>query len=120
MGAFTPQTVVASAARTTTGQSSAVTPGGVAPSGPSDTVALAVDVTAASGTTPSMTVSVEWSFDGTAFFVSDVADAFVAITTTKKTVKLFDVKAPMYRVVWTITGTTPSFTFSVTELADSD
>lgn len=120
MGAFTPQAVVTSAARTTSGQSSAITPGGVAPSSQSDTIALAVDVTAASGTTPSMTVSVEWSFDGTSFFVADTADAFTAITTTKKVVKLFDVKAPQYRVVWTITGTTPSFTFAVTELADKD
>jgi len=117
---FAAQAVVSSAARTATGQSAAITPGGVAPSGQADTIALAVDVTTVSGTTPSMTVSVEWSFDGSAFFVSDVADAFVAITAAKKTVKLFDVKAPMYRVVWTITGTTPSFTFSVTELADKD
>lgn len=120
MGAFTPQVVVPSAARTATGQSAALGIGGVAPSGQADTVALAVDVTAVSGTTPSMTVSVEWSFDGTSFFVADVADAFTAITAAKKVVRLFDVKASLYRVVWTISGTTPSFTFSVTELADKD
>jgi hypothetical protein len=51
--------------------------------------------------------------DGTTTFApGDTADAFTAITTAVNRVKNFQVKAPHYRLVWAITGTTPSFTFS--------
>lgn len=120
MGAFAPQGIVASAARTTTGQSAAITPGGVAAPRAADRVAIAVDVTAASGTTPSMALSVEWSHNGTTWFAADPADTFTAITAATKVVKLFDVKGVMYRLVWAVTGTTPSFTFSASELADAN
>lgn len=101
---------VTSAARTATGNSAAIASG--------DTGAflnLLADVTAVSGTSPSMTLTVEWSHDGTAFAQGDTADTFTAITAAAKKVKQFAVKAPYYRVVWTITGTTPSFTFSVSQ-----
>jgi hypothetical protein len=75
-----------------------------------------VATTAASGTTPSMTLSVEWSPDaGTTWCAADAADTFTAITTTTNLAKRFAVKSNTYRIVWTITGTTPSFTFSVRE-----
>jgi len=99
--------VAASAARTTTGQSGAIQSQG-------QQVSLEVDVTAASGTTPNLALSVEWSDDnGTTWFQADPADVFTALTAAGKRVKEFDVKAPYFRVVWTITGTTPSFTFAV-------
>jgi hypothetical protein len=79
-----------------------------------DVLSLLLDVTAASGTTPSMTVNVEWSMDGIAFAPAETADTFTAVTATGRKVKTFSVKAPSFRVVWTISGTTPSFTFSVT------
>lgn len=116
---FSPQTVVASAARTTSGQSAAASPGGVVAPGRASRLALAVDVTAASGTTPTLDMSVEWSPDGATWFASEPADSFTQITAAKKVVKQFLAKAPLYRVVWVIAGTTPSFTFSVTECADS-
>lgn len=96
----------ASSAKTSTGNSN--------PQGSTlgNRVVIAVDVTAVSGTTPSMTLSVQWSHDGTTWIDADVADAFVAITAAKKTVKDFVMKAPIWRLVWTISGTTPSFTFS--------
>lgn len=97
---------VPSAARTTTGQSSAIDCGN------SRNVALLVDVTAVSGTTPSATFSVEWSHDGTNWFAADPADVMTAITAAAKRVKYVDTKAPNMRLVWTITGTTPSFTFA--------
>jgi hypothetical protein len=100
---------VASAARTTSGSSgpvSAVDAGGF--------LSLLVNVSSVSGTTPSLALSVEWSMDGgTTFAAADVADTFTAITAAKTVVGRFAVKAPIYRVVWTITGTTPSFTFDV-------
>jgi hypothetical protein len=101
--------VVASAARTTTGNSSALELGG------GDFLNLLVSVTAVAGT-PSMTLSVEWSHDGgTTFAAGDPADAFTAITTAVARAKQFTVKGPHYRLVWTITGGTPSLTFSVRE-----
>ena len=100
--------VVTSAARTTTGNSGAL----VSPKALN--LGLSVEVTASSGTTPSLVASVEWSMDGTNFCAADTtADAFAAITTSPvRVARAFTVKAPFYRVVWTLTGTTPSFTFS--------
>lgn len=99
-------TVAASAARTATGQSSAVDLD-------NDTVEILFDCTAVSGTSPSLTLSVEWSDDGTTWFQADPADQFTAITAVGKKAKSFTVKAPFMRTVWTISGTTPSFTFAV-------
>ena len=101
---------IASGAQTATGNSAAIRLGDFGAS-----LGLLVDVTAVSGTTPSMTLTVEWSHDATAWAQGDPADTFTAITAASKKVKAFTVKAPYYRVVWTITGTTPSFTFSVGE-----
>lgn len=105
-----PTIVVASAARTTTGNSGALQ------CGATPVISLLVATTAASGTTPSMALSIEWSPDGgTTWCVADTADTFTAITTTTNLAKQFRVKSNTYRIVWTITGTTPSFTFSVRE-----
>lgn len=103
--------VVASAARTTTGNS------GVLQAEPgASQIGLFVDITAASGTSPTLDLSVEWSADGTNFVAPEVgADTFTQKTTTGRHVKAFSVVADTYRVVWTIGGTTPSFTFSVRE-----
>lgn len=102
----TPTQLAASAARTTSGASAAMELSNAR------RVAVLVDVTAVSGTTPSMTVTVEWSHDGATWFTADPADGMTAITAASKVVKAFDVKAPQCRLVWTITGTTPSFTFA--------
>jgi hypothetical protein len=113
MARITPLIVVVSAARTTSSQSAALT-------APADQGNLSVGlvVTAASGTGPNLAVTVEWSDDGgTTWMQGDPADAFTAITAAANRVKQFAIKAPLYRIVWAITGTTPSFTFSV--LADS-
>jgi len=103
--------VVASAARTTSGNSGAL---------PSDSISvlnLLVDVTAIGGT-PTLDPTVEWSHDGVAFFPSDPPDAMAQLTAVSRAVKRFDVKGPQYRIVWTIGGGTPSLTFSVNRYAD--
>jgi hypothetical protein len=104
------QQQVPSAARTTSGNSGMLDPGELG-----ETLVLLVNVTAASGTTPSLALSVEWGHDGTDWFVPETADTFTAITAAIKRVKTFERKGPLYRVVWAITGTTPSFTFSIHE-----
>lgn len=98
--------VLPSAARTATGQSTAFAVG------TRETLAVLVNVTAVSGTSPSLTVNVEWSDDGTNWFVADPADAFTAITAAGKKVKVFSVKGLSARLNYTISGTTPSFTFA--------
>lgn len=112
MGAITfakePVTVLSSAARTSTHQSNAFDVGTL------DSIFIFIDATTVTGTTPSMTVNVEWSFDGATWFVADTADAFTAITTAKKVCKRFDVRGTKFRLSNTISGTSPSFTFSAT------
>lgn len=101
------QNVVASSARTTAGQSD------VQYVEEASTLAVHVDVTAASGTSPSLAFSVEWSNDGTTWFAADPADTFTAITTAPtRAAKAFTVKGETWRLVWAITGTSPSFTFA--------
>jgi hypothetical protein len=75
------------------------------------TTRLDLNVTAASGTTPSMTVTVETSKDGATNWVA--AGAFAAVTTTGVTRKTVGGLDRFVRVSWAITGTTPSFTFTV-------
>lgn len=103
-----PFTLVPSAARTTTGNS-----GPLGLSG-GQSVDLEVIVTAASGTTPSMVLSVTWSDDGVNFGAPDGGgDTFAAITAAGSVVKQLQIKGSYMQIAWTITGTTPSFTFSV-------
>lgn len=102
-----PATTVSSSARTANGNSAAIPLGDLG-----QQLAVLVNVTAVSGTSPSMTLSIEWSPDGVTFYKSDPVDTFTAITATTTAVKTFAVKAPFYHLVWTITGTTPSFTFA--------
>jgi len=107
-----PTQFVASAARTTSGNS------GAQPAEKALNLALVVEVTASSGTTPTLDLTVEWSMDGTNFAVADPADSFTQITTSPtRRAKTFTVKGTSYRLVWTIAGTTPSFTFSATRYA---
>jgi hypothetical protein len=99
---------VSSAARTASGNSG--------PLALSDTsvLDLEVNVSAVSGTSPSMTLSVLWSDDGTNFGAPDGGgDTFTAITAAGTVVKQVQVKGLYAQIAWAITGTTPSFTFSV-------
>ena len=108
----TVQNVAPSAARTTSGNS------GYLQTPPGSGLSVMVNVTAVSGTTPSMLLTVEWTNDGINFASADPADTFTAITTAVNKVARFTQKGVGYRVVWTVTGTTPSLTFSIT--ADTD
>lgn len=105
-------------AQTTSANSGTLVLGGDTQFASAEWLSLVVDVTAVSGTTPSLAVTLEWSLDGTTWATTDpTPDGFAAITTTGAKIKRFPVLANYYRVVWAITGTTPSFTFSVRELA---
>lgn len=97
-------TLAASAARTATGNGSTVEPGdrGVA--------RLRLNVTAASGTTPTLNVTIQTSHDGTTW---RTAGTFTQATATGEQRAAFNIDR-FVRASWAIAGTTPSFTFTVT------
>ncbi len=113
-------TVFASAARTTTSNSLDIASKG------SKRVRLYLDITAASGTTPTLDLKVQ-AKDTLSGKYFDVAGAsYVQKTTTGTDMLVLDssitavtnkaISEPLsttYRVVSTIGGTTPSFTFSI-------
>ncbi len=105
-GAYAENTLVSSAARTTSGDSGILDGFGQA-----ETLRIELGVTAASGTTPSLSVFVEDTLDGVNFY--PIA-TFAAKTATGR--EILNVTLPFadrIRCRWAITGTTPSFTFVV-------
>lgn len=70
-------------------------------------------VTAVSGTSPTLGITVEWSTTGTTWVTADPPDTFTQLTAVGGAAKFFVAKGVYYRVVWTIGGSSPSFTFSI-------
>lgn len=101
-------TLLDSAARTTTGVGAAV-PG----FGDKINLRAQLHVTAASGTTPTLTVLIEDTIDGTNW---DTVGSFAQKTAVSREVVNITIPFPFsdrLRASWTIGGTAPSFTFSV-------
>lgn len=71
---------------------------------------LKLNVTAASGTTPTLDVTVQTSPDATNW---TSVGTFTQKTTTGSQTKTFFGLDRYVQVIWTIAGTTPSFTFDV-------
>ena len=98
------QALVQSAARTTSG-SSAATAGYAG----ATTLRAQLNVTAASGTTPTLNVVVEDSLDGSNW---NTIGTFAQKTATgREVINITTPFADRVRISWTIAGTTPSFTF---------
>jgi hypothetical protein len=94
-----------SAEETVTGNSGAIFITG------GDKLGISVDLTAI--TAGSLDVTVEWSPDGSNFGDADTTpDALTQFTAATVLSESFDVKAPYYRVVWTIV--TGPCTFAIT------
>ena len=72
---------------------------------------VTLDVSAASGTSPTLDVKLQHSPDGSIW--SDLGTAFAQKTGVAREVKVFTQYHRYVKVVYTIAGTTPSFTFSV-------
>lgn len=100
-----PDAAVASAARTTTGTGAAFN---VAEA---DSFEATLTVTAASGTTPTLDVSLETSIDGGETW--DTVGAFGQLKAAGSDGHVFGPLGNLARWKWTIGGGTPSFTFSV-------
>ncbi len=93
--------------------SATATAGGNGPtvsSGEWATLRLTLNASAVSGTSPSMTVAVEHSGDGSTW---TSLGSFAARTTTGSERKVFTGLDRYVRCTWAVSGTTPSFTFTV-------
>lgn len=98
--------VVASAARTASGNSDPVKNyGGVGK------LRCQLDVTAVAGTSPTLNVLVEDTVDGTNFYT--VGTFAQKIAAGREVVNVTTPFTDTLRVSWTLGGTAPSFTFSV-------
>lgn len=101
------ETLVPSAARTVSGDN-----GGSTGWGPASRIRAQLNVTAASGTTPTLDVVIEDTLDGGANW--NTIGTFTQRTAAGR--QVVDITTPFseqVRVRWTIGGTTPSFTFAV-------
>lgn len=96
--------LVPAAARATAGT------GGVIVTGDRATLRLTLDVTAVSGTGPSLTVTIEHSSDGATW---SAHSSFAAVTAVGTARKVFSGLDRYVRTTWAISGITPSFTFVV-------
>ncbi len=72
---------------------------------------LFLDVTAVSGTSPSMTLTIETSADGATWF--DSGQSFTAVTAVGKQIIRLNGFGGYLRIVRGVTGTTPSITYSL-------
>lgn len=99
--------LVASAARTAAGNSGTLTSGW----GAVTTIRAQLNVTAASGTSPSLTVTIEDTLDGTNWNTIGSFSAKTAVS--REVINITTPFSDRVRVSWTVAGTTPSFTFEV-------
>lgn len=78
-------------------------------------LSVSVLASAVGGTSPSLTVEVQWSNDNINFSsVQGTTDAFTAITANGNAVKQFPVKGKYALLKYTVSGTTPTFTLNCT------
>ena len=100
------EALVASGARTTSGDS------GILPGwGAATRAAFQLHVTAAAGTGPTLDVVIEDTLDGTNWNV--IATFAQKTGASREVIRLTTAFADRLRVRWTIGGVTPSFTFAV-------
>jgi hypothetical protein len=92
--------------------STPTTSAGIPVPGDAEAVDIILDLTAVTGTGPSLVLEVQWSMDGGTWASAEPKDAFDPLATAPATVaKQFDVKGPYFRVSITVSGAdNPSFT----------
>lgn len=105
------ETLVASAARTASGDSGAL-PGW----GHADTIRAQLEITAFSGTGPALDVVIEDTLDGTNW--NTIGTFAQGTGTAREVINITSPFSETLRVRWTVAGTAPSFTFSVTAYSE--
>ena len=96
----------------------AVTPSGQLDDSSKYWVAVHLAVTAVTGTTPSLATELQWSNDGVTFLSAETPDTLTAVTAAVSKCKQFSLKGKFFRLAYTATGTTPSFTITATALCN--
>lgn len=76
-----------------------------------NTIRAQLEVTAASGTVPTLDVVIEDSLDGSTW--NTIGSFTQATATARQVINITTPFSDTLRVRWTVGGTTPSFTFSV-------
>ena len=70
-----------------------------------------VAVTAATGTTPSLVITLQWSWDNSTWVTGNSSEAFASITGVSSALLTVPSRAPYVRASWPLPGgTTPNFT----------
>lgn len=104
--------LAASATQTSTGQTATL--GGY---GGSSSLRVYVNVTAVSGTSPTMTINIQDTVDGSNWYTVGSSTSLTAVGTSAFEIGAGlgnnHVFADRIRVQWVLGGTTPSFTFDV-------
>lgn len=78
-----------------------------------DSLSVQVNASVVTGTTPSATFSLLWSEDGVTYSPASPADVFTALTAAGSIVQRFTAKGAYFKVAWIVSGTTPSFTTTI-------
>ena len=88
------------------------------PVGDVDFIAVGITVSAISGTNPTATFAVQWSFDGDVWTdpLADDEDTVATFTQTGSRVRRIPVKATYWRLGAVVGGTNPSFTVTANVL----
>jgi len=77
-------------------------------------VEVVVSVTAVSGSaSPTLTVSVQFSMDGSTWTTASAAETFTPITAAGVSTLAVPARGQFVRAAWTVSGTTPSFTTAI-------
>ncbi len=111
--AYSAETVVNSAARTTSGDSGVLTGfGGVS------TLRAQLEATVVGGVAPTLDVVIEDTLDGTNW--NTIGTFSQKTAASREVINVTTPFADRLRVRWTMGGTTPSFTFSVVVASESE
>lgn len=81
-----------------------------------DWMSVNVNITAVTGTNPTATFRVQWSYDNVYWAEGQPADVIGTATAPVNVISRFQVKAPYWRLAVTIGGTNPSFTCTANAL----
>jgi hypothetical protein len=72
-----------------------------------------VAVTAVSGSSPTLTVSLQWSQNNSTWITANADETLATMTTTGAALLTVPSRAAFVRAAWTVTGSTPSFTAAI-------
>lgn len=79
---------------------------------PCSWLSIALQITAVSGAGASCDFSIQWSFNGGDWFDSTPPDDIGTATAPVGAIKMFQVKAPYWRLKAVMSGSSPSFTLT--------